>query len=94
VSEAIGRVLTFADGGAGEYDTVIWATGYTTDNSWIDIPGMTDQRGRLRHSRGVTASPGLYTLGRTWQHTRGSALLGWVGNDAAYLAQQIESTTP
>jgi putative flavoprotein involved in K+ transport len=28
-------------------------------------------------------------LGRTWQHTRGSALLGWVGSDAAFLAAQI-----
>ena len=36
--------------------------------------------------RGVTPSPGLYTLGLTWQHTRGSALLGWVGDDAAFLA--------
>ena len=33
--------------------------------------------------------PGLYTLGRTWQHTRGSALLGWVGDDAAFLADMI-----
>jgi putative flavoprotein involved in K+ transport len=94
VSEASDRVVTFADGGTCEYDTVVWATGFTTDNSWIDIPGLTDQRGRIRQTRGVTASPGLYTLGLTWQHTRGSALLGWVGNDAADLAQQIESTTP
>ena len=41
------------------------------------------------HQRGVTPSPGLYMLGLTWQHTRGSALLGWVGNDAAFLAGQI-----
>jgi hypothetical protein len=79
VTQASDRVVTFADGDTCEYDTVVWATGFTTDNSWIDIPGLTDQRGRLRHSRGVTASPGLYTLGLTWQHTRGSALLGWVG---------------
>jgi hypothetical protein len=36
-------------------------------------------------------SPGLYMLGLTWQHTRGSALLGWVSNDAAFLASQIMS---
>ena len=42
--------------------------------------------------RGVTDSPGLYLLGMTWQHTRTSALLGWVGNDAAYLADRIEAT--
>jgi putative flavoprotein involved in K+ transport len=41
--------------------------------------------------RGVTESPGLYMLGMTWQYTRTSALLGWVGTDAAFLADQIEA---
>jgi putative flavoprotein involved in K+ transport len=45
----------------------------------------------MLHQRGVTPSPGLYMLGLTWQHTRGSALLGWVGRDAAFLAGQIMS---
>jgi putative flavoprotein involved in K+ transport len=67
---------------------------YTHDNTWIDIPGVIDKKGRIRQSRGLTPSPGLYTLGLTWQHTRGSALLGWVGNDAAFLAQQIGAITP
>ncbi len=88
---AAGRTVSFADGAAGEFDTVLWATGYTTNHSWIDIPEATDTRGRLLHTRGVTASPGLYTLGLTWQHARGSALLGWVSADAAYLAEHITS---
>jgi hypothetical protein len=45
----------------------------------------------IQHTRGVTPSPGLYLLGHTWQHTRGSALLGWAGNDAAFLARRITS---
>ena len=81
--------MTFADGSAAEFDAVVWATGFRTDHSWIDIPDAKDQRGRIQHTRGVTSSPGLYMLGLTWQHTRGSALLGWVGNDAAFLAAQI-----
>ena len=40
---------------------------------------------------GVTEVPGLYFLGLSWQHTRGSALLGFVNDDAAYLAEQISS---
>jgi putative flavoprotein involved in K+ transport len=84
-----GRRVTFADATHAEYDAVVWATGSTTDDSWIDVPDATDERGRLRQSRGITPSPGLYTLGRSWQHTRGSALLGWVGDDAAFLAEQI-----
>jgi putative flavoprotein involved in K+ transport len=86
---AAGRTVTFADGSAADFDAVVWATGFRTDHTWIDIPDVTDERGRIRHQRGVTPSPGLYMLGLTWQHTRGSALLGWVGRDAAFLAGQI-----
>lgn len=91
VTGATGRAVSFAGGGTAEFDTVIWATGFRSDNSWIDIPDVLDDLGVLRQSRGVTPSSGLYTLGLSWQHTRGSGLLGWVGNDAAYLAEQIES---
>ena len=42
--------------------------------------------GKVVHRRGVTDVPGLYFLGLSWQHTRGSALLGFVHDDAAYLA--------
>jgi putative flavoprotein involved in K+ transport len=85
-------MLTFEDGQSAEYEGIVWATGFRIDHSWIDIPGLKDERDQVRHSRGVTPSPGLYLLGMTWQHTRTSALLGWVGNDAAYLADQIETT--
>jgi putative flavoprotein involved in K+ transport len=46
------------------------------------------------HKRGVTESPGLYFIGLPWQHTRGSALLGFVKDDAEYLAQQIATEAP
>jgi putative flavoprotein involved in K+ transport len=67
---------------------VIWATGYRPDYSWIDIPGVV-RGGKVIHRRGVTEAPGLYFLGLSWQHTRGSALLGFVHDDAAYLAGRI-----
>jgi hypothetical protein len=64
------------------------ATGFRSDYSWIHVPGVhTD--GRVAHRRGVTEVPGLYFLGLSWQHTRGSALLGFVGDDAGYLADRI-----
>jgi putative flavoprotein involved in K+ transport len=88
-ASAAGRTVTFADGSATDFDTVVWATGYTTDHTWIDIPEAKDDQGHILHQRGVTPSPGLYMLGQTWQHTRGSALLGWVSRDAAFLAGQI-----
>src|SRR5919202_516195 len=76
-----GRTVSFADASQLDVDAVIWATGYRPDYSWIDLP-VTDEGGRLRHRRGVTGIPGLYFLGLTWQHTRGSALIGWVKDDA------------
>ena len=87
---ASGSEVSFADGTRGSFATVIWATGFTLDHSWIDAP-VFDDDGRVQHERGVTASPGLYFLGLPWQHTRGSALLGWVKDDVEYLAAQIES---
>ncbi len=83
-----GRTVHFADGSALVAGVVIWATGYRPDYSWIHIPGVA-RDGQVAHRRGVTQVPGLYFLGLTWQHTRGSALLGFVNDDAAYLAGRI-----
>jgi putative flavoprotein involved in K+ transport len=83
-----GRTVRFEDGSELEVDAVIWATGYRPDYSWIKLP-IFDEDGRLRHRRGVTDIPGLYFLGLTWQHTRGSALIGWVRDDAEFIAERI-----
>jgi putative flavoprotein involved in K+ transport len=85
-----GRTVRFADGDELEVDAVVWATGYRSDHSWIDLPVL-EEDGRPRHRRGVTEVPGLYFLGLSWQHTRGSALIGWVGDDARFIAEKIES---
>ena len=58
-TRAAGKTVTFADDSAAEFDAVVWATGFTADHSWIDIPEAKDDRGRIRHQRGVTPSPGL-----------------------------------
>ncbi|HEX5557187.1 MAG TPA: NAD(P)/FAD-dependent oxidoreductase [Gaiellales bacterium] len=83
-----GRAVRFADGTEVEADAVIWATGYQPDYSWMRVP-VVDGDGRVRHRRGVTDHPGLYVLGLAWQHTRGSALLGLVADDARYLSEQV-----
>jgi putative flavoprotein involved in K+ transport len=85
---AEGRTVRFADGTELDVDAVIWATGYRPDYGWIHAD-VADDRGRPVHRRGVTAVPGLYFLGLEWQWTRGSALLGWVKDDAAYVAEQV-----
>jgi putative flavoprotein involved in K+ transport len=82
------RTVSFADGGSIEVDGVVWASGFRDDYRWIDLP-IVDESGRVRHTRGVTEIRGLYMLGLRWQHTRGSALLGFVQDDAAFVAEQV-----
>jgi putative flavoprotein involved in K+ transport len=83
-----GRRAVFADGSTAEVDAVVWATGYRSDHSWLDVPGVVVD-GQVRHTAGVTEVPGLYFLGPPWQTCRGSALLGFVGADAATLSHRI-----
>ena len=82
------RMVRFQDGSELEVDAVLWATGYRPDYSWIRL-SIFDDDGRLRHRRGITDVPGLCFLGLTWQHTRGSALIGWVKDDAEFIAGRI-----
>jgi putative flavoprotein involved in K+ transport len=88
--DAQGAEVIFADGSRLAPATVIWATGFAVDHSFVRVP-VFDDAARLMHHRGVTCSPGLYFLGLTWQYTRGSALLGWVKDDAEFLAGRIDA---
>jgi putative flavoprotein involved in K+ transport len=92
-TDAAERTVSFTDGTELSVDAVIWATGFGLDHSWVDLP-VFERQGEVLHERGVTATPGLYFLGLPWQHTRGSALLGWVKDDAEYIARQIASFQP
>ena len=85
---ASGQTIGFIDGSELQVDAVIWATGYRLDHSWINLPSGD---GLIPHKRGVTEVPGLYFLGLQWQYTRGSALLGWVKDDAEYIAGRIDA---
>lgn len=80
--------IGFADGQTLDVRTVIWATGYRSNYDWIDIP-VFDADKKPVHQRGVTAVPGMYFLGLPWQHTTGSALLGFVKRDAAFTAKHL-----
>jgi putative flavoprotein involved in K+ transport len=89
--DADGRTVRFADHRLLEdVGMVVWATGYRSDYGWIHIPGVV-REGHVIHRRGVAEVPGLYFLGLSWQHTRGSALLGFVQEDATFLADRIQA---
>lgn len=86
-----GRRAVFDDGSGQDFEAIVWATGYRSDFSWMDIPVVLDERGGVIHRRGVCDAPGLFFIGLTWQHTRGSALIGFVGDDAGFIAGRIGS---
>lgn len=68
--------------------TVIWATGYRPDYSWLNVP-MLDRRARLRHDGGVVDAPGVYALGLPFLRRRKSSLIDGVGDDARDLAAHL-----
>jgi putative flavoprotein involved in K+ transport len=73
---------------AANVRTVIWATGFVSDWSFVDAPAF-DGRGYPTHHRGVTAVPGLYVIGLSWLHTWGSGRFGGIARDAEYLGERI-----
>jgi putative flavoprotein involved in K+ transport len=70
--------------------SVIWATGYRVDYKWLDLP-ILDANGAPVQERGVTRCPGVYFLGLHWMHTFKSGLLPYIGQDAEYLAEYMDS---
>jgi putative flavoprotein involved in K+ transport len=95
LADVDGRTATFADGTTLDVEAVVWATGYRPDYSWLHVPGVVID-GQVRHTNGVSDVPGLYFLGLPWQTCRGSALLGFVGADAATLSDRMaaDATQP
>jgi putative flavoprotein involved in K+ transport len=81
-------VAHFADGSRMEVDAVVWATGFRSDYSWLEVPSVIVD-GQLRQDGGVTQVPGLFFVGLPWQTSRGSGLLGFVSADAAAVAFRI-----
>ena len=68
--------------------TIIWATGYRPDHSWLDVP-VFDRKGAIRHDGGVVCSPGLYLMGMQFLRRRKSALIDGAGDDARELSAHM-----
>jgi putative flavoprotein involved in K+ transport len=66
---------------SGEIGTVVWATGYRPDYTWLEVPVL-DAKGQLRHEGGVVDSPGLYALGLPVLRRRKSTFLHGIEDDA------------
>ena len=77
---------------SGEINTIVWATGYRPDYSWLDLPVL-DAKGRLKHDGGVvTDAPGLYVLGLTFLRRRRSTFLHGASADTEDLAAHLAAS--
>ena len=85
-----GDTVRFANGHVDRVTSVIWAIGYRDNSDWVAIPSVKDNNGNFIHEEGISPVDDLYFIGRSWQRTRGSALITGVGDDAYYLIQQIQ----
>jgi putative flavoprotein involved in K+ transport len=72
----------------GGIRTILWATGYRPDHSWLEIP-VFDRKNQLRHDGGIVAAPGLYVLGLQFLRRRRSALIDGAAADARDLSAHL-----
>jgi len=71
--------------------TIVWATGFRPDYSWLDVPVL-DPKGNIRHDGGVvTEAPGLYVMGLPFLRRRKSSLIDGAGDDARDLSAHLSS---
>jgi len=84
------------DLGTGEIRSIVWATGFHPDYSWLDVP-VVDRKGHLRHDGGVVDAPGLYAIGLPVLRRRKSTFIHGAEDDARdvvdHLAGYLGNTT-
>lgn len=74
---------------SGEIKTILWATGYRPDYSWLHLPVL-DRKGQIVHDGGILGkAPGAYVIGLQFLRRRKSALIDGAGPDASDLADHL-----
>ena len=74
----------------GRVSTIVWATGYRPDYSWLEVPVL-DRKGFVRHDGGVTEAPGMYLMGMPFLRKRKSSLIDGAGDDSEFLAEHLHA---
>ncbi len=73
---------------SGEIDTIIWATGFRPDYTWLNVPVL-DGKGLIRHDGGVVDSPGMFLLGSPFLRRRKSSFMDGARADAQELIVEL-----
>jgi putative flavoprotein involved in K+ transport len=76
------------DLGSGEISSIVWATGFRPDYSWLEVPVL-DRKGHLRHDGGVVEAPGLYALGLPVLRRRKSSFIHGAEDDAREVIEHV-----
>ncbi|KAF1032868.1 MAG: putative oxidoreductase CzcO [Pseudomonas sp.] len=87
-AECITHPLLALDLAAAGVTSIIWATGFAVDYSWLKVDAF-DAAGKPQHQRGVSSEAGIYFLGLPWQSRRGSSFIWGVWHDAKHVADHI-----
>jgi putative flavoprotein involved in K+ transport len=74
----------------GEIETIIWATGFRPDYSWLDVDVL-DAKGMIRHDGGVVDSPGMFLVGTPFLRRRKSSFIDGCRADAEDLIDELSS---
>jgi len=72
----------------GAIRSIVWATGFRPDYSWLDVP-VVDHKGRLRHTGGVVDAPGLYAIGLPVLRRRKSTFIHGAEDDARDIVDHL-----
>ncbi len=69
--------------------TVIWATGFRGEMSFMDEDLQFDEHGEPAHDEGVSVVDGVFFVGFPWLRTRASGLIAGAAADATFVAGRI-----
>ena len=73
---------------SGKIRSIVWATGFRPDYSWLHVPAL-DDKGYLQHEGGVVSSPGLYALGLPVLRRRRSTFIHGAEDDAREVVDHL-----
>ena len=73
---------------SGEIRSIVWATGFRPDYSWLDVP-VVDQKGQLRHDGGILDAPGMYAVGLPLLRRRKSSFIYGAEDDARDVVEHL-----
>jgi putative flavoprotein involved in K+ transport len=73
------------------YETVLWATGFRADYSWLRVP-VCNYKGEIRHDGGIVRdAPGLYVIGLNFLRRRKSSFIHGATDDATDIVDHLVS---